>query len=164
MIFNNNFVQRSNRIFFEKGFQNSDIVGEWVHLASGATIGKTLHFEAFNGYVDGYYSQTNPRICTGKPIDVTNLNEIRIRIEELTKELPDAFVGIGICSEKTFNSASSPLKRKEVRFSDAANTVTNRLISLDVSDMTGEYYFYIEFSISGSQNSASMDIEKLWIT
>ena len=160
MIFNNNFVQRSNRIFFEKGFQNSDIVGEWVHLASGATIGKTIHFEAVNGT----NTQTNPRICTGKPIDVTNIDAIRIRIAELTKEYPDAFVGIGICSEKTFNSASSPLKRKEVKYSDAANTVTNRLVPLDVSDVTGEYYFFIEFYINGSPNSASMDVEKIWTT
>ena len=148
MIFNHNIVERSRRLIFDEGFQNTNVVGGWEDTDTftsedNLAIGETISIQDVSG--------ANPRVCSTKAIDVTNIKSINFRLHDIATNVSVlADVYIGLCKVNTFSGIADALNNtnryKAVHYNDANVFVPETVLTLDVSDYIGEYYIFITFN------------------
>jgi hypothetical protein len=173
MLFNNNIIERSKRFLSDKGFK-----GGWIDLSDkpadnptvvvkiGETIRMVERLPAIPLDPSGYnpdIGYNRLRVCCEKKVNLTNLNAIHFKLDKHNAIKPQgAFCFVGFCEEPTYKSISSSFgtdKSLKVSF----ESIESQRITLDVSNLTGEYHLYITHAINHNPNFSELEISRIWI-
>lgn len=131
--------------YFLNGEQYEDITGGWVRKTTSGTvtIGETLSVLSSN-------ASAPARVGTAKPVDLTD-------VTTLYYDSPSGRGGYvyGAYIRISLDENGSKDNAKDVNFSVAG------IGSIDVSDLSGEYYLIIH-TLGGSGGSGYGDIQAMW--
>lgn len=175
MIFNHNIVQRSKRLLFDNGYQNP-VTGGWrvVVLKDGngnpvtnvGTIGETIEVHC--------RGTANNKIVMQNKIDLTNITTLHCKVSvdgTYTKDDTCVFLcGVGSSFEDDAELHDF-VKAAGVGGSVGSATESDRIYgyttdtvcTLDVSDLSGEYYIAVATRKSKSGNlRIDAAVERIW--
>ncbi len=164
----------SKKILFLNGKQNKAITGGWelykpqnsnaTYPDSCYNIGETL-------FVRGQYDKDSTIIGTVKPIDLTNKTTISFNVINLDNDgllLPQKPWKVGVASAEGVSNFSSKFAACTNSDITAGKSAAAGLYSLDVSELTGEYFVFIyatyrNDTMNNTKHVSEFEVDKILI-
>ncbi len=149
------FYEGKKIYLYKNGLDNTELTGGYVERNQSSEIQQGAKFT--DEYVQlGYgfkYGYIGTRLFTRKKIDITNYKQLRI-LYNATEQLDTVYntIGLGIASANT--SYTTPMTKSN---SDRGLKTENTILTLDISDIKGEYYIYT------SAGSLKPYIYEIWL-
>ena len=172
----------SKKLLFLHGKQNEAITGGWEGY-SQKPVNEEHHYEIGETlYVHGHYSTDAVHyptsiVGTVDPISMTNVNSIHFRVLNLYSEQPSAGKRawrVGVASVEDVERYTASYYDADVAKFVACNNSntytgngsTDGVYTLDVSNLTGDYYVFLYASytadiINGGEYLSAFEVDKI---
>ncbi len=148
----NEFVQEEKIYLYFRGKDNTDLTGGYIERNQGPD--SQISFKNDKIYMNlKVSSDIGRKLFTKKKIDITNYKQLRI-LYNATAQSSDVYntIGLGIADANT--SYTTPATKSNT---DRGLKIEETILTLDISDIKGEYYIYI------SAGSLKPYIYEIWL-